>query len=86
MFDPNDYNGITHASEARDYADRMEALEQEREERLAREMEFIEYRACTDACFENSDHTPACFASGIAKPVSDAVYGWAAAMGLKEAA
>jgi hypothetical protein len=76
VYSVSDYYGESEERDIRDARQADELYEDERAERLAKEMAFIEYEACTPECFNTLNHTPACEASGIAEPVASAVAGW----------
>ena len=63
-----------------------ERAEDERAEWLAKEMAFVEYNACTEACFATCVHHAGCIPSGEWSAAMAVAKSWAAAMGLKEAA
>lgn len=75
-FDARDYDGITSESEERERRAREDAIAQEAEERLAREMEFVETPFCGADCFDASEHTAQCRRLGKANPVNAALAGW----------
>jgi hypothetical protein len=74
MFDPRDYDGVTHATERRERDEARELQAQADEEERARELAFRETPFCEDVCYETMIHTVAC--QSINEPVTAALAGW----------